>query len=76
MVNLPNVNFEFDSADLTRDGRNKVNQIADIVKRDAPNRRITVEATPVGKAPLRKRTTNACRNDARAPSLTPWNATA
>src|SRR6266481_5382266 len=23
MVNLPNVNFEFDSADLTRDGRNK-----------------------------------------------------
>ncbi len=43
MVNLPSVNFEFDSADLTRDGRNKVNQIADIVKRDAPNRRITVE---------------------------------
>src|ERR1700752_1039437 len=43
MVNLPNVNFEFDSADLTRDGRNKVNQIADIIKRDAPNRRITVE---------------------------------
>lgn len=42
-VNLPNVNFEFDSADLTRDGRNKVNQIADIIKRDAPNRRITVE---------------------------------
>ena len=24
MVNLPNVNFEFDSADLTRDGRDKV----------------------------------------------------
>lgn len=43
MVNLPNVNFEFDSADLTRDGRNKVNQIADIIKRDAPNRRVTVE---------------------------------
>ena len=42
-VNLPNVNFEFDSADLTRDGRSKVNQIADIVKRDAPNRRVTVE---------------------------------
>ena len=42
-VNLPSVNFEFDSADLTRDGRNKVNQIADIIKRDAPNRRITVE---------------------------------
>jgi outer membrane protein OmpA-like peptidoglycan-associated protein len=43
MVNLPSVNFEFDSADLTRDGRNRVNQIADIVRRDAPNRRITVE---------------------------------
>jgi len=43
MVNLPNVNFEFDSADLTRDGRSKVNQIADIIKRDAPNRRVTVE---------------------------------
>ncbi|HKY07334.1 MAG TPA: OmpA family protein [Candidatus Binatia bacterium] len=43
LVNLPSVNFEFDSADLTRDGRNKVNQIADIIKRDAPNRRVTVE---------------------------------
>jgi outer membrane protein OmpA-like peptidoglycan-associated protein len=42
-VNLPAVNFEFDSADLSRDGRNRVNQIADIIKRDAPNRRITVE---------------------------------
>ena len=43
MVSLPNVNFEFDSADLTRDGRNKVDQIANIIKRDAPNRRVTVE---------------------------------
>lgn len=42
-VNLPSVNFEFDSADLTRDGRNRVDQIADIIRRDAPNRRITVE---------------------------------
>ena len=42
-VNLPSVNFEFDRADLTSDGRRKVNQIADIVRRDAPNRRITVE---------------------------------
>jgi outer membrane protein OmpA-like peptidoglycan-associated protein len=42
-VNLPNVNFQFDSADLTGDGRNKVDQIASIIKRDAPNRRITVE---------------------------------
>ncbi len=43
MVNLPSVNFEFDSAELTRDGRNRVNQIAGIIKREAPNRRITVE---------------------------------
>jgi outer membrane protein OmpA-like peptidoglycan-associated protein len=43
MVNLPNVNFQFDSADLTSDGRDKVNQIANIIRRDAPNRRITVE---------------------------------
>jgi outer membrane protein OmpA-like peptidoglycan-associated protein len=43
IVNLPNVNFQFDSADLTTDGRNRVNQIASIVKRDAPNRRIAVE---------------------------------
>jgi outer membrane protein OmpA-like peptidoglycan-associated protein len=43
MVNLPSVNFEFDSADLTGDGRSKVNQIADIIRRDAPNRRISVE---------------------------------
>lgn len=42
-VNLPAVNFEFDSADLSRDGRNRVNQIASIIRRDAPNRRITVE---------------------------------
>lgn len=43
MVNLPSVNFQFDSADLTADGRNKVDQIANIIRRDAPNRRIVVE---------------------------------
>ena len=43
MVNLPNVNFQFDSADLTPDGRSKVDQIANIINRDAPNRRIVVE---------------------------------
>ena len=42
-VNLPNVNFEFDRADLTPDGGAKVDQIANIVRRDAPNRRVTVE---------------------------------
>ena len=43
LVNLPSVNFEFDSADLTRDGRSKVDQIAGIIRRDAPDRRIVVE---------------------------------
>jgi outer membrane protein OmpA-like peptidoglycan-associated protein len=43
MVNLPNVNFQFDSADLTEDGRQRVTQIASIVKQDAPNRKLTVE---------------------------------
>ncbi len=42
-VNLPSVNFQFDSADLTGDGRERVNQIASIIRKDAPNRRITVE---------------------------------
>src|ERR671930_2211519 len=31
MVNLPSVNFQFDSAELTSDGRDRVNQIASIV---------------------------------------------
>jgi outer membrane protein OmpA-like peptidoglycan-associated protein len=43
MVNLPSVNFQFDSAELTSDGRSCVDQIGSIVKREAPNRRITVE---------------------------------
>ena len=51
MVNLPSVNFEFDSADLSRDGRERVNQIADIVRRDAPNRRITVEGHASRESP-------------------------
>jgi len=42
-VNLPSVNFQFDSADLTPDGRDRVNQIASILNRQAPNRRIAVE---------------------------------
>lgn len=42
-VNLPNVNFQFDSADLTPDGRDRVNQIASILQREAPNRKVTVE---------------------------------
>jgi len=42
-VNLPSVNFQFDSADLTPDGRDHVDQIASILNRQAPNRRIAVE---------------------------------
>jgi outer membrane protein OmpA-like peptidoglycan-associated protein len=43
LVNLPSVNFQFDRADLTPEGRSRVTQIADIIRRDAPNRRIIVE---------------------------------
>ncbi len=43
MVNLPSVNFQFDSSDLTPAGRDRVNQIAGIIRREAPNRRVTVE---------------------------------
>jgi outer membrane protein OmpA-like peptidoglycan-associated protein len=43
LVNLPNVNFQFDSAELTADGRGRVDQIATIIRRDAANRRIMVE---------------------------------
>lgn len=43
MVNLPNVNFQFDSAELTPAGRSRVDQIASIVRREAPNRYILVE---------------------------------
>jgi len=42
-VNLPSVNFQFDSAELTSDGRGRVDQIASIVRREAPNRRVSVE---------------------------------
>jgi outer membrane protein OmpA-like peptidoglycan-associated protein len=42
-VNLPNVNFQFDSADLTSEGRDRVNQIASILRKDAPDRKVTVE---------------------------------
>lgn len=42
-VNLPNVLFQFDRADLTPDGRDRVNQIASILNRQAPGRRISIE---------------------------------
>src|SRR6185295_8945388 len=62
MVNLPNVNFEFDSADLTRDGRDKVNQIANIIRRDAPN----VSARGLGtRAPVATNDTESGRSQNR-----------
>ena|ERR1051325_867070 len=42
-VNLPSVNFEFDRADLTPEGRERVRQIASVINREAPNRHISVE---------------------------------
>jgi outer membrane protein OmpA-like peptidoglycan-associated protein len=42
-VNLPSVNFQFDSSELTPEGRERVDQIAGIIKHDAPNRRLSVE---------------------------------
>jgi len=42
-VNLPNVVFQFNSADLTPEGRERVNQIAAIMNRQASGRKISVE---------------------------------
>lgn len=42
-VNLPNVLFRFDSADLTADGRNRVDQIATVLNAHAAGRNISVE---------------------------------
>lgn len=42
-VNLPSVNFRFDSADLTLEGSERVREIANIVTRQAPDRSISVE---------------------------------
>jgi outer membrane protein OmpA-like peptidoglycan-associated protein len=42
-VNLPSVNFQFDSSNLTSEGQERVRQIASIVNRQARDRRISVE---------------------------------
>ncbi len=42
-VNLPSVNFRFDSAELTPEGRDRVNQVAAILKNQAPGRKVSVE---------------------------------
>ncbi len=42
-VNLPSVNFQFDSANLTPEGRDRVRQIASIVSRQASGRNIAIE---------------------------------
>lgn len=43
VVNLPDILFEFGRADLTRDARDKVRDIADIVNNRAAGRRLSVE---------------------------------
>ncbi|MBI3000043.1 MAG: OmpA family protein [Deltaproteobacteria bacterium] len=42
-VNLPNVLFQFNSAELTPDGRDRVKQMSSIVKDKAQGRKISVE---------------------------------
>lgn len=42
-INIPQVVFQFGSANLTLNGREQVKQIATIVNRQAPGRRISVE---------------------------------
>ncbi|MGH7829338.1 MAG: OmpA family protein [Candidatus Binatia bacterium] len=42
-VNLPSVNFQFGSADLSPEGKERVKQIASVVRRQALDRRISVE---------------------------------
>jgi outer membrane protein OmpA-like peptidoglycan-associated protein len=42
-INLPSVLFDFDSAQLTPDGKNRVGQIAAIVNKQAQGRRLAVE---------------------------------
>lgn len=42
-VNLPSVLFQFGSADLTEDGKEKVQQIATILNRQASGRKISIE---------------------------------
>lgn len=42
-VNLPSVNFQFDSAELTAGGRARVDQIAAVLKNQAAGRKVSVE---------------------------------
>ena len=42
-VNLSSVNFQFDSAELTQEGRDRVVRTATILKNQAPGRRVSVE---------------------------------
>jgi outer membrane protein OmpA-like peptidoglycan-associated protein len=43
VVNLPDVLFEYNKANLTRDAQGKVAYIAELLERRAPNRRVSVE---------------------------------
>jgi len=42
-VNLPSVDFQFDSAELTPEGGGRVNRIAAVFKNQAPGRKVSVE---------------------------------
>src|SRR5215472_124302 len=42
-VNLPSVNVQCDSAEFTADGGGRVDQIASYLRRDVPNRSVSVE---------------------------------
>lgn len=43
VVNLPDVLFEYNKANLTRDAQGKVAYIAEVLERRAPNRQVSVE---------------------------------
>ena len=77
MVNLPSVNFEFDSADLI--ARRPRPSQSDRQYHSTAMRPIAgspSKAMPAGKAPPRKLITSAYRNGAPTPSPTPWRETA
>src|SRR5262249_17177262 len=53
-VNLPSVNFQFDSAELTWDGRGRVGQTAGLLRREARNRRGSVEGHASRESPTQE----------------------
>jgi outer membrane protein OmpA-like peptidoglycan-associated protein len=57
VVNLPDVLFEFDRADLTRDARRTVRDIADVLLRSARGRQVSIEGhtDSIGSQPYNQR---------------------